>query len=289
MFLICLKLVSFFTLIGLSGSLFLKKQKALTVENCGTSIIPPSSNDRIVGGNNAKPGEFPFLVSLRELDDNGFEHVCGASILNENWIVTAAHCIDFPSSPRHYEILVGLHKLSQETAATVKKYKISKIAIHKGYKDDDTYHNDIALLRTAKPIDITGSGGYINGVCLPKTKADPSGFATVIGWGHTREDGYNSDTLKKVTVPIVDREICNEIYDPEETDESFELPESMICAGKKGKDACQNDSGGPLIQTDQNGVYTIIGVVSHGIGCGENPGVYIKVSMYKDWMRKVMS
>ncbi|GIY55523.1 u21-ctenitoxin-Pn1a [Caerostris darwini] len=261
---------------------------ALTVANCGKSILPFYDQDRIVGGDYAVHGQYPWMVSLREKGEHGFEHVCGASILNKNWIVTAAHCIDY-LSPRMYEILAGLHKLSEEHTPTVKRYKISKIVIHDDY-DDDTFHNDIALLRTSKPIDITGSRGYINGVCLPKNKTDPSGYATVIGWGHTVEDGENSDTLKQVVVPIIKRKICNDMYDDDPYDGIDEVIDTMICAGLTGRDSCQNDSGGPLLQKDANGITTLVGIVSHGAGCGLKyyPGVYTKISLYKDWMATVM-
>ncbi|GFS40434.1 u21-ctenitoxin-Pn1a [Nephila pilipes] len=282
---------------GLAVILFLCKDvtgkpttsNALTVKNCGKSLIPFNYPDRIVGGDYALQGQYPWMVSLRERENHGFEHVCGASILNRNWIVTAAHCIDF-SSPRRYEILAGLHKLSEEFTPSAKRYKISKIILHEEY-DDDTFHNDIALLKTTKPIDIAGSKGYINGVCLPQNESDPTGYATVIGWGHTKEDGDNSDTLKHVTVPIIERKICNDMYDEDPHDGVDEILDTMICAGMTGRDSCQNDSGGPLLQKDSNGVTTLVGIVSHGAGCGLRfyPGVYTKISMYRDWMASKMN
>lgn len=63
--------------------------------------------------------------------------------------------------------------------------------MHRDY-DPDTYVGDIALLKTSKRIDVSGSGGYINGICLPKNTKDPTGYATVIGWGHTRTGNRNS-------------------------------------------------------------------------------------------------
>ena len=53
----------------------------------------------------------------------------------------------------------------------------------------------------------------------------------------------------------------------------------MICAGEEGKDACQNDSGGPLTKDGE-----IIGIVSWGSGCGRLPGVYARVTHVKDWI-----
>ncbi|GBL87533.1 U21-ctenitoxin-Pn1a [Araneus ventricosus] len=262
---------------------------ALTVKNCGKSLVTSNYPDRIVGGTHALPGQYPWMVSLRERGDHGFEHVCGATILNRNWIVTAAHCIDYQST-RMYEVLLGLHKLSEEHASTVRSHKIARIVIHEDY-DDESLVNDIALLKTLQPIDIDGSRGYINGACLPENKKDPSGYATVIGWGHTKEDGENSDTLKQVVIPIISRDICNDMYDEDPDDDIDEILDTNICAGITGRDSCQNDSGGPLLQTDKNGITTLIGIVSHGAGCGEKfyPGVYTKISMYQEWMTSMMN
>lgn len=59
----------------------------------------------------------------------------------------------------------------------------------------------------------------------------------------------------------------------------------MICAGteKGGKDACQNDSGGPLVVGN-----ILYGIVSWGCGCGRAnyPGVYTNVAEYTSWIKK---
>lgn len=67
--------------------------------------------------------------------------------------------------------------------------------LHKDY-DDETYLNDIALLRTARPMDLAGSKGFVNGICLPSSNKDPEGFAKVIGWGHTME-GKDADIFSE--------------------------------------------------------------------------------------------
>ncbi|XP_054715091.1 venom peptide isomerase heavy chain-like [Uloborus diversus] len=263
----------------------------ITVENCGKSQLFPhgSGTNRIIGGNPTNPGQYPWMVSLQLEAGESSYHICGAAILNENWIVTAAHCIDtvYVGRPETYFIYAGLHRLSTANAHTVRRYELSQIILHEDYKDDDSYLNDIALLKTKQPIDIARSNGYFNGICLPTDTKDPDGNAIVIGWGHTMTDGANSDVLLEVTVPLVPRDLCNSAYDEDPYDGFDAVTETMICAGSRGKDSCQNDSGGPLFQI-VDGVATLIGIVSHGAGCGTMyyPGVYTKVASFVDWISK---
>uniref|UniRef100_A0A482ZC98 U31-Austrotoxin-Ht1a_1 n=1 Tax=Hickmania troglodytes TaxID=489260 RepID=A0A482ZC98_9ARAC len=249
---------------------------------CGKSSFSLSSAYRIVGGGHTTPGEFPWMVSLIEKSSGKFYHACGGAILNLNWVLTAAHCI--ASGPDDYRVLSGLHKLSKSTAENVRFHKVSKIISHKGYTNE-TFENDIALLKLLQPIDITGCEDYVNNICLPKTTKEPRGSAIVTGWGHEKKGGKDSDTLKAVKVPLVARKSCNDAYrtDPSDPDD---IKLTMICAGHDAKDSCQNDSGGPLFQYDKNGIATIIGVVSHGTGCGHPkfPGVYTRVSSFIPWI-----
>jgi len=257
-----------------------------TVKDCGIVDVPRA---RIIGGSWAQHGDYPWMASVHEYY-HGFDHVCGGTIINEHWILTAAHCIDYPTKPRKYEIYVGVDRLSKKDRKVAKKHKISKVIVHEEY-DKETFLNDIALLRTKEPIDFKASRGYVNGICLPLNDKDPKGWGTVTGWGHTLEGGDNSDVLQEVKVPIVPRELCNEAYDDDPDDDIEEnIFDTQLCAGAPNRDSCQNDSGGPLVQRNKKGVHTLIGVVSYGSGCGDRhyPGVYTKVASYMDWMFEKM-
>nr|AUI10831.1 putative PQM protease precursor [Viridasius fasciatus] len=263
--------------------------KLYTVTGCGKSLVSVS---RIVNGAVSKPGAYPWMVSIHENVSGTWKHICGGSILNENWIVTAAHCFDQPIDVNIHEVYVGLYSLLKKNANTVQKLKLSKIIIHEKYNESG-YANDIAIIKTATPIDIKGSQGYVNGICLPTSGAtDPTGEATVIGWGRIRSDGPISAELREVTLSLVPWRDCKDIYgNPNSEFDYIQVVPHMLCAGGNGKDACEFDSGGPLFQVDKSGIATLIGTVANGAECAYKhyPGMFMKVSAFKSWMDKMMT
>ncbi|MFO7191958.1 MAG: serine protease [Thermocrispum agreste] len=131
------------------------------------------------------------------------------------------------------------------------------------------YNYDVAVLTLSKPVN-----EELATLAQPGDPAyRPGTMATVLGWGLTREDGSPSDHLRKVDVPVVGDADCQRAY-PE-----FYERNGMICAGfpEGGKDACTQDSGGPLVVDSK-----LIGVVSWGDGCARpgKPGVYARVSSF---------
>ncbi|XP_067140795.1 trypsin-1-like [Centruroides vittatus] len=236
--------------------------------------------DRIVGGRKALPGEFPWQVSLqRNTWFFGSSHICGGSVLNENWVLTAAHCVHGVPSNK-FLVKFGLQILSDSGPGVVSR-KVSEIVVHSDY-DDSSLHNDIALLRLSTPLDLSSSNEHINSICLP-SDLHVQGFTTASGWGSTHEDGYATDELRAVEVPIIGLSQCRSMYG------RGAIADSMLCAGysQGGKDSCQGDSGGPLIQR-KGGKAELVGIVSWGIGCARpnKPGVYTRLSSYLKWIEE---
>nr|AUI10827.1 putative PQM protease precursor [Ancylometes rufus] len=259
--------------------------KTITVKDCGKSLAPQA---RIVNGIVTTRGKYPWMVSIHQKISNGIKHICGGSILNENWIVTAAHCFDQPVVLSDYEVYAGLYSITKLDEPTVQKLQMAKVVIHKLYVEDG-YANDIALIETATPININGSKGFINGICLPTGVTNPTGEATVIGWGRIKSNGPISAELREVTIPFMSWQQCKQIYGHKDSEfEAVQVVPAMLCAGGKGKDTCQYDSGGPLFQYDKDGVATLIGTVANGAECAYKhyPGMYMKVSAFKSWMEK---
>jgi trypsin len=227
----------------------------------------------IVGGDDARIGEFPFQVSIQY--KNG-DHFCGGTLIRTNWVLTAAHCLDI--SKERIEVLVGLHDRRNKQDAEI--FSVKRMIKHKKYNKQDIEF-DIAL------IELQGHSKYspieLNSEDIEFSSFD-SPMAWVSGWGVIREGAnFLPYVLQKVQLPLVNFELCNS--------KSFyngKLKNHMICAGFKngGKDSCQCDSGGPLFLITENFKTLQIGIVSYGEGCArpQKFGVYTKVSSFLDWI-----
>jgi len=225
----------------------------------------------IVGGVEAEKGEFPFIVGLRK-----GAHYCGGSIVNSEWIVTAAHCSQ--SLPSAYSVVAGDH-YNDEVEESEQIRSVVEVIVHPDY-NALKIDNDIAMMRISPPFNFDD---FVQPIFIA-----PSGFLhppkeTVAGWGRLKESGTSPNVLMRVDVPFVTPDDCKVAY-------GTRISESMTCAGEDGKDACQGDSGGPLICEDKNGANVLCGVVSWGTGCArpDKFGVYAKVSHFHEWIFSTM-
>ncbi|XP_068083831.1 trypsin-3 [Anabrus simplex] len=220
---------------------------------------------RIVGGRATTIREHPYQLSF-QVDG---KHSCGASVIDAQWALTAAHCV-YVALDGSVTIRAG--SSYRERGGSV--HETEEIFVHPLY-NSTTVDYDIALIKVASPFLLSND---IQVIPLPSQNDDVSEGATAVvtGWGHTSEGGNDSVILQEVYVPILSQTECQGLYDGKITD-------SMICAGylDGGKDSCQDDSGGPLAV---EGI--LVGVVSWGNGCGRplNPGVYARVSAVRDWI-----
>ncbi|XP_031616963.1 proclotting enzyme-like [Contarinia nasturtii] len=235
--------------------------------------------ERIVGGHDASLNEWPWIVPLF----NNGRQFCGGSLIDNQHILTAAHCVAHMTSSdvSRMTVHLGDHNIrtTYETQHQVKRVK--RVVRHRSF-DSRTLYNDVALLTLESPVQYTRN---VRPICLPRSGDQFGGnYGTVIGWGSVRENGPQPSVLQKVSVPIWSNAVCRQKYGGAAPGG---IIDSMICAGKDARDSCSGDSGGPLMVMNGHTWYQI-GVVSWGIGCGQGryPGVYSRVSSFLPWITK---
>ena len=245
------------------------------------------TDPRIVGGQEADPGEWPWQVALVQSGASpGNGQFCGGSLINSDWVVTAAHCV-YTSDINDLDVVAGIHDLVTPDTG-FRRVALAEIIVHPGW-DNGTKDNDIALLRLAEPIAARAGGGGelpIQYAVLPAASiGDLTGVTTTVtGWGNRDPNGTDFPArLHEVEVQVIANADCDDAYG--------NLTDNMLCAGVSGggKDSCQGDSGGPLVYNQ--GDWKLVGIVSFGIGCAEAdfPGVYARVSRYLGWIDENIS
>jgi len=244
---------------------------------------------KIVNGEDAKYGEWPWQVSLRQWRTATFLHKCGAALLSENWAITAAHCVE-SVNPDELLLRMGEFDLNDEEHEpfTFQDRKVQIVASHPKF-DPKTFEYDLALLRFYEPVVFTPN---IIPVCIPEDDEDLVGRdAWVTGWGRLYEDGPLPSKMQKVTLPIINNTECEMMY--EKAGFREHIPHIFICAGYRegGKDSCEGDSGGPMsVQRQADSRFMLSGVISWGIGCAEKnqPGVYTRISDFRECINQIL-
>ncbi|CAH1169776.1 unnamed protein product [Phaedon cochleariae] len=237
----------------------------------------------IVGGHDAVRNQFPFHVSIRQCDDECF-HDCGGAILNERWILTAAHCTGDTDLYERY-IVAGTYNL-KETDGSIQTIGVEEYIIHPSFDDElEVSAHDIALWKLNASLVFND---HVQPVQLPEQGSDVVGMATLSGWGVEDEDEiYRADTMQAVDLPVLSYQDCQDTLSSLRPTWFGLLDErANLCTGPLPGhlSTCDGDSGGPLTQ---KGV--AVGVVSWGVRpCGRigAPSVYTRISSYVDWIRE---
>ncbi|XP_029282560.1 prothrombin [Cottoperca gobio] len=276
--------------------LFEKLNKKDAKEN---ELMESYAEKRIVGGDDAEVASAPWQVMLYKRSPQ--ELLCGASLVSDQWIVTAAHCILYPPWNKNFtanDILVrlGKHNRAQFERGIEKIVAISEIIVHPKYNWKVNLNRDIALLHLRRPIIFSNE---IHPICLPskevaKTLLTEGYKGRVTGWGNLKETWNPSSrnlpkVLQQIHLPIVDQDICR-------SSTSIKTTDNMFCAGYKPEDAqrgdaCEGDSGGPFVMKyPADNRWYQMGIVSWGEGCDRDGkyGFYTHLFRMSRWMRKVI-
>ncbi|XP_038622100.1 enteropeptidase [Tachyglossus aculeatus] len=243
---------------------------------CGRKMVTEEAGPKIVGGVDAREGEWPWVVALFY---NG-RFSCGASLVNQEWLVSAAHCVYGRNLiPSQWQAFLGLRSMLSLTSPHTVRRTVDRIVIHPLY-NKRTKDADIAMMRFHLRVNYTD---YIQPICLPEASQPfPPGIdCTIAGWGKTSQ-GSTATILQEATIPLISNEQCQQWMS------EYNITAKMMCGGYEegGVDSCQGDSGGPLARRE-GGRWLLVGVTSFGYQCAlpRRPGVYARTTMFTHWIR----
>ncbi|XP_037030663.1 spaetzle-processing enzyme [Bradysia coprophila] len=278
-----------------------EKLKLINSEFCGISV-----NTRIIGGEDAGPGQFPWMARLayRNKTSGLVSYRCAGTIISDNYVVTASHCVTNLIDELEL-VLVRLGELDEKTSnicstsgnilcSESQDFEIESTVHHPNY-DSPKYSNDIALIRLRRK----SKSNFISPLCLPMgeyadTDNDLVGKNGIIaGWGAMSAGSTTpSPILQWLRIPFVNTSTCAASYAQFSANSRTPIivGSGQLCVqGRANADACQGDSGGPLMIESISGSdrYALLGIVSFGprtCGVSNFPGVYTRVSSYTDWI-----
>ncbi|XP_046973543.1 venom serine protease 34-like isoform X1 [Vanessa cardui] len=230
--------------------------------------------DRIVGGSEARPKELPMMAGIVYADIGSIK--CGAVIIDKKYVLTAAHCV-VKEAISNLGVVVGELDISTGSESETQGFRVAKVIVHPQYTASN-YDYDIAIVQIVGEMRYTD---YVAPVCLPFKFAnyDFNGAkVTMAGWGTLSIGGETSRVLRKVDLNVVSQATCRQSYS--------NLTSRQMCTYTAGKDACQDDSGGPVLYTDpQNGLIYNAGIISYGRFCAsQDPGVSTRITSLLDWI-----
>ncbi|XP_055967157.1 transmembrane protease serine 11A-like [Sorex fumeus] len=244
----------------------------LTVQACCGKRIAPLIINRIMSGDIAAKGAWPWQASLQR---NNI-HQCGATLISNTWLVTAAHCFKNSANSRQWTVSFGT-----TINPPLMKRNVRRIIVHERYHSPAREY-DIAVVQFSPRVAFSND---IRRVCLPDASASfqPNSTVYITGFGALYYGGESQNELREARLKLISDNVCKQphVY-------GSDIKFGMFCAGylEGIYDACRGDSGGPLVVKDLKDTWYLIGIVSWGDNCGQKnkPGVYTKVTYYRKWI-----
>ncbi|KAG7209853.1 hypothetical protein KM043_011456 [Ampulex compressa] len=254
-------------------------------DRCGIPVSKQTAQRRIVGGDDAGFGSFPWQAYIRIGSSR-----CGGTLVNRFHVVTAGHCVA-KASARQVQVTLGDYVVnSAAESLPAYTFGVREIRVHPYFKfTPQADRFDVAVLRLDRPVHYMA---HISPICLPEKNEDFLGqYGWAAGWGALQAGSrLRPKTLQAVDVPVIDNRVCERWH--RSNGINVVIYDEMMCAGYRagGKDSCQGDSGGPLM-LEKTGRWYLIGIVSAGYSCAQpgQPGIYHRVAKTVDWITYVIN
>ncbi|EAT40039.1 AAEL008217-PA, partial [Aedes aegypti] len=221
---------------------------------------------RVTNGREATPGQFPYQVAL-VISFNQGSGLCGGSIISNNYVLTAAHCVQGASGGTALSIV----------------FELDGITIHPEYTSN-TIRNDVATIRLTNSIVFNDRVRPIRLPSSTDVRTFSGRIATVSGFGRTSDTSPNTSAVVFFTTnPIITFANCLDQW----SNAVHVIQSQNIClSGNGGRSSCNGDSGGPLT-VQEDGESLQVGIVSFGSSAGcaiGRPSVYARVTHFLDWI-----
>ncbi|EFA05682.2 collagenase isoform X1 [Tribolium castaneum] len=263
------------------GSILTYFSLAILVESKSVPTISPISREiKVINGNDAQIGQFPWQVFIICLRSNLLVY-CNGAIINEKWVLTSASCIDIVGMTAY--VYPGIVNLNSSTP----ELRISReVLIHEDF-DFATLQNDIALIKLPTDLEFNEN---IKPIALDEDGLPPGTSATISGWGHSSHDDVQNFNLTSVLqyaeVPVIDNKECEQIYGPDV------VTSSVVCTKNPNsvKGPCLHDGGAPLVIINAEtknpihvGIFSFVG----DSACEKNyPAGYTRTAAFRNWIKE---
>jgi len=238
------------------------------------ALLHATPTNRIVNGADSSLGQFPWQVSMQQFG----RHFCGASLVANNFVMCAAHCVQRVTGITANLGAVDYHNPEQSISVSV-------WTAHPNY-NSRTLDYDFSVAKLSKDATLTANVGLI-ALAASATNMEYSGMASTSGWGYTTQIQQSTPNMMQYTdIPLVSQADCQAVWG-----DVIEITDRIQCAGGNGVSSCMGDSGGPLTIVDDNGVTTLIGAVSWVQSrCSPSyPGGYAKIASVRGWIDQQMA
>jgi len=265
---------------------------------CGNNVF-----SRIVGGTEVPLAKYPWvaLLGYTRPGNSNIEFHCGGSLISQQYVLTAAHCVSQAMIGEFTlaSVRLGEHRIGEtpdcqrqndgrQLCNDPQDFGIAGSTIHEGYNEQDRNDrlNDIALIKLDRPV---SEDNFVSKICLPFGEAVTRDYSslnlTVAGFGRTGPNSPSSAVLLEIELPGVQQSSCEATVRAG----GAQLTSNQFCAGGQvGRDSCGGDSGGPVVLPAFSGPpYTLVGIISFGetnCGGGNVPSVNTRVSSFLNWV-----